>query len=69
MFDWVLNTPLVIIGNISVQNFLLLDKCICFYSVEKMFSEAAFEKFSTKLVFVKITELSKHIAFAVLFSK
>ena len=26
MFDWVLNTPLVVIKNISVQNFLLMDK-------------------------------------------
>ena len=47
MFDLVLNTPLVVIGIIKVQNFLLLGKCICFWSGD-MFSEAAFERSPTK---------------------
>ena len=70
MFDFVFNTPLVVIGNIGVQNFLLLDKLdICFWPVEKMFLEAAFGRSPTKYVLVKIIELSKHIAFIVLRSK
>ena len=66
MFELVLNMPLVVIGNISVQSFLLLNKFICFWPVEKMFSEAAYERSPTKLVSVKMIEPSKHIAFIVL---
>ena len=36
LFEWVLNTPLGIIGNISVQSFLPLYKCICFRTVRKV---------------------------------
>ena len=67
MSYWVLNMPLAIIGNISVQRFPLLNKCFCFWLVEKMFSEAAFEKFSTKYVLVKIIE--ENIAFIVICTK
>ena len=66
MFDSVLNTPQVEIRNISVQNFLLLDKCICFWPVEKICS---LRKISDKIGVGKIKELSKHIAFIVLWSK
>ena len=67
MSYWVLNMPLAIIGNISVQRFPLLNKCICFWLVEKMFSEATFKKFSTKYVLVKIIE--GNIAFRVICTK
>ena len=39
MFDFVPNASQGIIGNISVQSFLLLDKCICICHVEKIYFE------------------------------
>ena len=50
MFEMVLNTPPVVIGNIIVQNvlLLLLDRYICFWPVENMFPGAALERSPTK---------------------